>query len=143
MNVSDLAPGRVIAFVYLWRREQLAGRVEGAKVRPCVVFDIDEETEPGSRIVGVVPITHTAPERAGDGLELPVETKRRLGLDEARSWVVVTEFDRFTWPGFDLRRTPDGRDSFGMLPARQIATLIRVLDERARRGDLATVERDD
>ena len=104
---------------------------------------LNEETKPGSRIVSVVPITHTAPTPPRDGLELPTETKRRLGLDEARSWIVITEFDRFTWPGYDLRRTPDGRDSFGILPARQIAALIRALGERARRGGVVPVERDD
>lgn len=46
--------------------------------------------------MAIVPITHSAPEHPDEGLELPPETKRRLGPDEARSWVVVTEFNRFT-----------------------------------------------
>lgn len=51
---------------------------------------------PGSRIVGVVPITHTAPASPDEGLELPADTKRRLGLDDERSRAIVTECNRFT-----------------------------------------------
>jgi hypothetical protein len=43
-------------------------------------------------------------------------TKRRLGLDEASSWVVLSEGNRFAWPGPDMRRVTAGRFDYGFLP---------------------------
>jgi hypothetical protein len=37
------------------------------------------------------------------GIELLLAVKRRLGLDDQRSWVMATEVNRFLWPGPDLR----------------------------------------
>ena len=52
-------------------------------------------------------------------MEIPPAVKRRLGLDDARSWIVVSEINRFVWPGPDLRPVsaaePD-RFSYGFLP---------------------------
>jgi hypothetical protein len=39
---------------------------------------------------------------------IPAATKRRLGLDDARSWIIVTESNRFIWPGRDLRQEKAG-----------------------------------
>ena len=36
-------------------------------------------------------------------IELPQQTKTRLGLDDERSWVIVSEANDFAWPGPDLR----------------------------------------
>ena len=135
-------PGLVVHHGYLWLRESRQGRVEGVKDRPVVVVDVDEESIPGDTFVTVAPITHSPPERFEDALEIPPETKRRLGLDEARSWVVVLELNRFAWPGFDLRRTPDGRDAYGTLPRRQTRDLIEVVVENHRRRSLESVDRD-
>lgn len=49
-------------------------------------------------------------------VELPLPTKRRLGLDEARSWIVVTEGNRFACSGPDLRPVAPGRFDYGLLP---------------------------
>jgi hypothetical protein len=52
-------------------------------------------------------------------LKFPAATKRRLDLEDQRSWIVVTESNRFTWPGPDLRRTIPGNQTsiaFGLLP---------------------------
>ena len=35
-------------------------------------------------------------------VEIPLATKMRLGLDDDRSWIILTEANRFTWPGPDL-----------------------------------------
>jgi hypothetical protein len=46
--------------------------------------------------------------------------KARLRLDDARSWVVLSEWNEFVWPGPDLRRLPgatDGSVAYGVLPA--------------------------
>jgi hypothetical protein len=47
-------------------------------------------------------------------------TKQRLGLDAERSWVMLTEANRFVWPGPDLRmKEPSGGPesmAYGLLP---------------------------
>ena len=72
-------------------------------------------------MVTVLPVTHTPPTRSDADLavEIPADTKRRLGLDDDRSWIVLTEANRFVWPGPDLRMTTNGDPSsvlYGMLP---------------------------
>lgn len=52
-------------------------------------------------------------------IEIPLPVKAHLGLDDARSWVVVNEGNEFVWPGYDLRRTAKSGDyQFGFLPPR-------------------------
>ena len=50
----------------------------------------------------VAPITHSLPP-PGEGVAIPERVKRQLGLDDDPSWVIVTELNRFTWPGPDIR----------------------------------------
>jgi hypothetical protein len=76
----------------------------------------------------VLPVTHSSPDRAEFAVELPARVKRELRLDDARSWVVLSEWNEFVWPGPDLRRLPDADDSsvaYGMLPA-NLFTTIRI-----------------
>jgi len=50
---------------------------------------------------------------------IALAVQRHLGLDDERSWVVVSEGDKFVWPGYDLRKVPGtGRYDFGFLPPR-------------------------
>src|SRR5262249_13873963 len=73
--------------------------------------------EDGDTLVTVAPITHAAPRMAGEAVEIPAATKARLGLDEGRSWIVLTEVNRFRWPGVDLRPVPGkGTYDYGVLP---------------------------
>jgi len=77
------------------------------------------QDEAGEDMVTVLPITHTPPHHPSDALEIPLQTKRRLGLDDERSWVVLTEANRFYWPGPDLRMTRAGEANsvlYGSLP---------------------------
>ena len=118
MALPDPEPGLVISYAYLWYSEFEQGRVEGRKDRPCAIVltghEADEQT-----IVIVVPITHAPPQRADEAVEIPLATKRRLGLDAARSWAIVSEVNRFTWPGPDLRpisRDEAGRFDYGFVP---------------------------
>ena len=79
--------------------------------------------------VYALPITHTPPVRAEDAVALPNETKRRLGLDSERSWIMCNEANVFEWPGPDLRFLPNlGLESvaYGMLPP----GLLRVARDR-------------
>ncbi len=111
-------PGLVICYSYLWHSEHREGREEGAKNRPCAVV-VATKRAGGKTIATVVPITHTPPKSPDEAVELPSKTKARLALDAARSWVVVSEVNRFVWPSVDLR--PISRDrpnqfEYGLLP---------------------------
>lgn len=121
-------PGLVIRYSYLWDREAQEGREEGVKDRPCAVV-LALRDDDGTTQVYVLPITHTAPTRSIDALEIPAPVKERLGLDGERSWVVVSEANMFAWPGPDLRFLPGkGPDSaaYGFLPPK----LFRIIRER-------------
>jgi mRNA-degrading endonuclease toxin of MazEF toxin-antitoxin module len=109
----------VIRYAYLWRREHELGLEEGAKDRPCAVL-LAVTDEAGDRKVIVLPVTHTLPRDLAFAVEIPATTKRRLGLDDQRSWILATEANRFTWPGPDLRPMKSGDATtvvYGELPA--------------------------
>ena len=118
MSLPTPEPGLFIGYAYLWRSEYEQGREEGAKDRPCAIV-LAVRDEAGDAVVTVVPITHVAPERRDEAVEIPPATKLRLGLDAERSWVVVSEVNRFVWPGPDLRpisRATPERFDYGILP---------------------------
>jgi hypothetical protein len=111
-------PGLVLHYSYLWHEQHRKGWEEGTKDRPCVVV-LAVTREDGDMVVTVAPVTHTPPRMAGEAVEIPVATKRRLGLDDGRSWIVVNEANRFRWPGPDLRSIPGkgvGQFDYGVLP---------------------------
>ena len=108
----------VVRYAYLWREEYLRGKEEGRKDRPCAVIVVTTG-EAGDRVVTVLPITHTPPPKPALAVEMPTPTKRRLGLDDDRSWVLLNEANRFAWPGPDLRPTKPGKPTevtYGLLP---------------------------
>ena len=114
------APARVIRYSYLWHSQYRLGSEEGIKDRPCAVV-LAVQGADGRDLVTVLPISHSPPRRESDALEIPPETKRRLGLDHAPSWVVLTEANRFSWPGPDVRPGANGdlaSVAFGYLPAK-------------------------
>jgi hypothetical protein len=82
------------------------GLEEGDKDRPAVIILVVEGTGTGMPRVLALPITHSAPTVGGAAMEIPPTVARSAGLDAARSWVVLSEFNEFVWPGFDLRIIP-------------------------------------
>jgi hypothetical protein len=117
MKLPAPVSGLVIRYSYLWHSEHERGQEEGAKDRPCAVILVTKQSD-GDEIVTVLPVTHTPPQNPALALEIPALTKLRLGLDSERSWVVLTEANRFIWPGPDLRRAGGKLDSVvhGLLP---------------------------
>ena len=88
------------------------------KDRPCAVVTV-VTSDQGGNVVTVLPVTHTPPADPAFAVEIPHETKRRLGLDDERSWVVIAEANRFAWPGVDLRMAENGNPesvAYGLLP---------------------------
>lgn len=73
-------PGLVIRYAYLWHADYEQGREDGDKDRPCaIVFTTLGHAD--ETVVTVLPVTHTPPRHADDAVELPINVKRRLGLD--------------------------------------------------------------
>jgi hypothetical protein len=109
----------VIRYAYLWRREHQQGLEEGAKDRPCaVLLAVTDEAGDKKVIVLPTPTHHRVTQR------LPWKFRRppsaALGLNDERSWIVIAEANRFTWPGPDLRPMRSGDAStvvYGELPA--------------------------
>jgi len=119
MPLPKPVPGLVIRYSFLWSHEAKAGNEEGSKDRPCAVL-LATTTANGKQVVTVLPVTHTPPDDERLAVEIPVSTKKRLGLDDSRSWIVLSEANRFQWPGPDLRAVPGDPDAavaYGLLPA--------------------------
>ncbi|MGV3551901.1 hypothetical protein [Rhizobium sp.] len=137
VTLPDPEPGLVIHYNYLWRSEADAGRESGVKDRPCAVIlalrrDKDKVT------VVVAPITHSVPRDASVAIEVPPETKRRLGLDDAPSWLIADDLNYFLWPGPDLRPLPGAtsphRFAYGYLSNAITHTAIAKVRELMRAG---------
>jgi hypothetical protein len=116
MLPTDIRVGWVFRYGYLWDWQHREGREEGDKDRPCLVLAIVMTTEDGDSVVRVLPITHTPPNDPVDAIEIPAAVKARLRLDHERSWIVLTESNRFVWPGPDLRSVETETGYFGPLP---------------------------
>jgi hypothetical protein len=104
-----------------------------------------QRQEDGERIVTVAPITHRPPGDANDGVELPLAVKRRLGLDDQRSWIIATEVNRFLWPGPDWRPISPNHPNefaFGGLPNKLMHQLIDRISELHRKGRIRMVPRE-
>lgn len=118
MTLPAPEPGLVVRYSYRWLREHEQGREDGAKDRQCAIIVAVVESDGKTRVT-VLPVTHSAPTDPAVALDIPGATKRRLGLDDARSWIVLDEGNEFLWPGPDLRPIP-GADpdtvAYGFLP---------------------------
>ena len=133
--------GHVIKYSYLWWNEHRKGKIERLKDRPCSVL-LSKKDEQGKTTLYVLPITHTSPIKPEFGIEIPSRTKQRLGLDEQRSWVITTEFNKFTWPGYVIRRLNTGLFSYGVLPEKLIKEIIKSVQFYAK-NDKSNVDNRD
>ena len=118
MALPEPVSGLVIPYSYLRKDEYQRGHDEGVKDRPCAVILVSANDE-HQRVVTVLPITHTPRSDPTLAVEIPAGVKRRLRLDDERSWVVLSEANRFIWPGPDLSPARPGdlaSVSYGPLP---------------------------
>jgi hypothetical protein len=134
--------GLVIRHAYLWWDEARAGREEGIKDRPCVIVHV-RSNEHREIEVYIAPVTHTPSVRSERAIEIAMATKTRLGLDDERSWIITSEVNRFIWPGPDLRPVPDGRDCYGLLPAKMATELVSQIKNNAQDSTLRIIRRDE
>lgn len=116
MALPEPRPGLVFRYDYLWNREAAAGR-DGGKERPaCLVVASDAAVKP--RYAIILPITHSAPLGDTVAIEIPARVRAHLGLDDAPSWVVVSEHNVDEWPNGGLAPLPGrpGVFSYGFIP---------------------------
>jgi hypothetical protein len=113
MSLPAPEPGMVIRYDYVWQRET---RVTGKERPACLVATLDDDTDP--QLVVIVPITHSPPTGVTVGMEIPGDIAKTLGLDAARSWIVISEANVDYWPNAGLGAIPNRRGSFvyGYLP---------------------------
>jgi hypothetical protein len=110
--------GLVVRYSYLWSDEAARGAESASKTRPCAIV-LARQTVEGRTVVTVVAVTHSPPLDASEAIEIPPHIKRHLGLDDERSWIVLSEVNDFLWPGPDLEPAPGSsppRFDYGTLP---------------------------
>ena len=107
MSLPKPLCGLVINYSYLRANEAAKGYEDGRKNRPVtVVMSINVEGSNTSRVY-VLPITHSPPINDDEALEIPAAVCISCGLDASPSWVVLSEFNEFIWPGTDLNIIPN------------------------------------
>ena len=132
--------GQVINYSYLWRSEANEGREEGRKNRPCAVVLAQGE----GRVI-LAPITHSPPQEGTTAIEIPQHIKQQLGLDTEISWVVTSEVNVFSWPGYDLvpiNRSNPSKVVFGTLPANLTKLILQRIKANALAKRLDQINRD-
>ncbi len=137
--------GLVVSYSYLWSDEAAVGHVEGRKARPCAIVMTVRQAEERPPVVAVVPITHSKHPDPETAIEIPPRVAEHLGLDSGASWVVLEDVNVFSWPGYDLRQTPEqeGRYDYGLLPPRLFETIVQRFKELRQAGRLTETSRDD
>ena len=108
-----------------------------------VVVVAVERREHGIQLV-VVPVT-TRPPREGDAaVEMPASVRRHLGLGDDRCWIVADEYNRFTWPGPDIRPIRAGGElspRYGSIPGKLLEQVRVRIAQVARAGRLKETTR--
>ena len=95
-------------------------------------------------MVTVLPVTHTPPSNPVLSVEIPHMTKQRLGLDVQRSWVILTEANRFIWPGPDVSMEIRGDPAsviYGELPGKLLLEIKDRFISAIKTGKAGLVQR--
>lgn len=144
----DPEPGDVISYDFLWKEEELKGRTDGVKDRPCAVILLSETLEDGTRRILVAPITHTPPSIDDEqpGIELPYKVSRHLGLDDDKSWIKTHQINELVWVKdnipFGVTTLKNGKWSYGRLPQQISKQVIEEVRKHSISNTLASVDRD-
>ncbi|HEX4159805.1 MAG TPA: hypothetical protein VHY79_15170 [Rhizomicrobium sp.] len=141
MPLPEPRPGLVIRYDYLSSREAAVGRDQGKERPACLVAATDPVRSP--RFVVILPITHTPPDAQTVGVEIPARVKAALGLDDARSWIIVSEHNVDEWPNAGLAPLPGRPESFGygFIPPRLFAQIKAKFLELYEKGKSGGVRR--
>lgn len=143
MTIPDPQPGLIICFSYLWDSEHASGDEEGSKNRPCVIASTRTDAQ-GNKIILALPVTHREPDDRENAVEIPRKVKEFLGLDNARSWIVLSEANETEWPGCDVRpvsRLEKGKFDYGFLPPGLFGIVSAKILKLTAEGKLKVVPR--
>jgi hypothetical protein len=72
-------------------------------------------------------------------LEMPPRVRAHLGLDDERCWIVLNEYNLFTWPGPDIRpiaRNDELGYRYGSVPGKLLDQIRDRIKTLARGGKL-------
>ncbi len=122
--------GDVLSYIYLFKHEART-RDEGIKQRPVVVIDVDYQR----RRVAVLAIT-TKGETYPGTIALPDDVARAAKL-QLKSAILTTEYNVFSWLGYDIRPVGDGYVAARLTPG--FATKVR---QAAVEGGATPIDRD-
>ena len=141
MAFIEPKPGLVVRYDYVWTHEAEAGRDQGKDRPACLVAASDNLTQP--RFVVLLPITHTPPDGDTIGIEIPAKVKQAIGLDTARSWVILSEHNIDEWPNAGLSPVPGKPNVFayGFIPPGLFAQIKTRFLELARQNKSDAVRR--
>ncbi|HTO62666.1 MAG TPA: hypothetical protein VMM15_15560 [Bradyrhizobium sp.] len=141
MALPDPKPGLVVRYDYLWSREAAAGRDQGKDRPTCLVAAADSLTKP--RYVVLLPITHSPPDSLTIGIAIPPKVRQAIGLDDAPSWVIVSEYNVDAWPNAGLTPIPGkpGTFAYGFIPPGLFAQIKARFLELARQNRSGAVRR--
>lgn len=134
MSFPEPKPGLVIRYDYLWTHEAARGQDQGKDRPACLVAASDSVLRP--RYVVLLPITHTPPSGDTVGIEIPAKVKTAIGLDDAPSWVIISEHNVDEWPSGGISPVPgkSGSFAYGFIPpglfARIKAEFIALADQK-------------
>jgi len=140
--LPDPKPGLVIRYSFLWSHERAKGLVEGSKDRPCAIV-VAARKQGSDTLVMVAPITHRTPDDPAASAEIPADVCRHLRLDAGRHWIRFDQLNQFFWPGYDLRRLPNGSYGYGMLPRGLFQQLLGGILDRSKKGRQIVIPRDE
>jgi hypothetical protein len=141
MALPEPRPGLVIRYDYLWTREAAIGKQQSKDRPACLVAASDSSVAP--RFVVILPITHSIPTGDTVGIEIPHKVGQALGLDEARSWVIVSDHNVDEWPNAGIAPIPGkpGLFSYGFIPPGLFAQIKALFLELSEQRNTSGVRR--
>lgn len=141
MPLPDPRPGLVVRYDYVWSREALAGKTQGKDRPACLVAASDDRARP--RFVVLLPITHSSPDPDTIAIEIPPRVRAAIGLDDAPSWVVISEHHIDEWPSSGLSPLPGkpGVFVYGFIPPGLFAQIKARFLHLARQKASAPIRR--
>jgi hypothetical protein len=141
VSFPEPRPGLIIRYDYFWTLEAATGQKQGKDRPACLVAASDSSANP--RFVVILPITHTPPDQNTVGIELPIRVKQAIGLDDAPSWVIVSEYNIDEWPNGGISPVAGraGVFSYGFIPPGLFARIKTRFLELAREKKSDAVRR--
>ena len=142
MARPDPQRGQVVRYEYLWASEALQdGLSEGEYPRPCAVVVQIAPKDGGPLQAMLCGITHTEPRPPSEGILVPPDLKRSLGLDDQPSWVITSEVNTVNWSDRRFVKTPSGQWEYGVFPRELMEEIRDRMMVRIRAGSMDVVNR--